>query len=96
MKTGTLKHTALLLLCLSTVLLILDSIHIHMVDTTEHGLLDFLPDPFIAILLFAYPVFLLGALGLLIAGRKTAAKLNPYFIILLLLHMLIIWFVLAE
>lgn len=62
------------MIVLTTLLLVLDIIHIKMVDATEKGLWDFLPGFLIAGVFIAYPVLLVASYILFLFGRRVKTK----------------------
>ena len=92
-----LKTTSNVLVCLATLLLILDIIHFKMVDKTEKGLWDFLPSSLRQSVFLFYPIILLTSYILFIVSRKSKTKIDFIPNILFLLNglaiiiLLVIW-----
>lgn len=82
-----LKKVSFLLLCIATLLLILDIVDIKMVfGRNETGLLDNLPGFVRQTLFIGYPVCLVVAYILSIRTKKLRTRIDPFAKILFLLH----------
>ena len=91
MKRKTLKKVSYVLICLATLLLILDVIDIKMVfGKTEVGLWDFMPSFLRQTMFLAYPILLVTSYVMFIITTKAKSKLDFIPNILFLLNGLMI------
>jgi len=95
MKSKT-KSISILLICLGTILMVLDIIHIEMVRRTEMGMLDFLPSELIKVMFFAYPILFLTSYLLFILTKDVKNKFDSLANVLFLMNGLVVLIMLGT